>query len=462
MKPTRRELIVGTAAVGVIGCRGSLEGSDSGATAELEPAPVRAPEPAPWSPTASVDLDAFGTGVAAGDVDASTALVHLRSDETGLSFVLVRGVDDTWEEVDRRADLDPDDGLFAISLTGLEPDTVYSYVFETADGRRSQVGRFRTALAPDGQRQVVFGATSCLGSGDPTFAALGPAAEQGLDFMLLTGDAIYADGSKSLETYRELWRTATSTDTFRALLASTSVWATWDDHEVDNNWRLGESDDALQKTVTEEQLAAATLSYTEALPQHPGPNGGMWRQFTWGTVLDVFMLDCRGERNYDDEIISPEQLDWVTSGLRQSTATFKIVISSVHFTDHMAWMDIVEQEDRWQGYPEQRTALLEAIEAAGNTLMISGDQHYGVVQHPGRAGDLGDDQWEVAAGPGGSAVFAAKALMEFAEADMSQYPVMVEEYSCCRFTADPGTLTIRVEFIGSAGQLLADHTIDFS
>ena len=125
-------------------------------------------------------------------------------------------------------------------------------------------------------------------------------------------------------------------------------------------------------------------------------------------------------------------------------------------------MDIVEQEDRWQGYPDQRTALLEAIEAAGNTLVISGDQHYGVIQHPGRAGDLGDDQWEVAAGPGGSQVFAASALMEFAEADMSQYPVMVEEYSCCRFTADPGTLTIRVEFIGSAGNVLADHTIDFA
>ena len=131
---------------------------------------------------------------------------------------------------------------------GLQPDTAYSLVFFSEDGQsHSLVARFRTALAETASRKIVFGATSCMGGNWP-WPGLTNAASEGLDFFVFLGDTTYAAAS-TLSQYRQDWAVVMSTQGMVDLTASTSIVATWDDHEVANNWSMD--------SIGEERYAAA-------------------------------------------------------------------------------------------------------------------------------------------------------------------------------------------------------------
>jgi len=126
-----------------------------------------------------------------------------------------------------------EDGMACIEVNKLTPDTEWQFYFLDGDQRRSSVGRFRTNAT--GAKPIRFGASSCLGN-TGTLACLERAAEDELDFFVLLGDTIYGDSCHFLAEYRDKWdRQLTTREGLRALLASTGVYATWDDHELTNN-----------------------------------------------------------------------------------------------------------------------------------------------------------------------------------------------------------------------------------
>jgi alkaline phosphatase D len=315
--------------------------------------------------------------------------------------------------------------------------------------RRGAPARFRTALYPGATRIVRFGATSCLGSPGAPWPSMTRVAGLKLDFFLLLGDTIYADeGLLPAGDWDGAWDDALLTDGLRDLTGSTSVVATWDDHEVDNDWSWeadGMPADALD----------ALAALRRALPMRPGPGGsGIWRKLSWGAVVDLFVLDCRGER-VDGHYISPEQMDWLKDGLATSAARFKVVLNSVPITDMDDVYLGIGDADRWDGYPEQRGEILDWItdQAIGGVLWVAGDFHWGAVATIGRPGEPHDDLTEVFCGPAGSFQNPLAAL-----ARPDHYPVVVRDWNSVTFTADPDEGTITVAFEGDTGRL-AERTI---
>jgi phosphodiesterase/alkaline phosphatase D-like protein len=465
-QPSRRGVLAGLTAlpvVSVAGCEGETEPADKAPTDDVpEPAPEREPEPAPWEPAEVLDEVAFAWSVQSGDATADSVLVSVRTTELEVGLVVMVAAEGQWQESSRQTGLVPVDGVVQLGLVGLPPDSAFRFVFTSADGaRRSPVGRFRTALAEDGWRKIVFGATSCLGGSNPGWPNLGFVAEHELDFLLLLGDTIYADneGDLTVEDYRARWQEALAVPTLRSATASTSVVATWDDHEVANDWVFGEGSQ-LQEGVTPERVAAAAQAFVEALPQRvgEGPAGSLWRSLRWGSVLELIVMDCRGERG-EGILVSEAQLSWATERIRTSTARFKIVMVSIHATDHTALLGAVQDLDRWQGYPAQREALLAACEEAGGVLLVTGDMHYGAIQRVSPEGAVGEALWEVAAGPSGSDMLPVNAIAELKGGLAPQYEDIVEAWTWARFEVDPGLGTIRVQMIGDDGQTVLDREL---
>jgi phosphodiesterase/alkaline phosphatase D-like protein len=460
---SRRAVLQMGAALAAVGCVGGDDGAkdvdlegDSGAvgggdTGEaLEPAPERSPEPAPWEPPGVVDERTFPYGIQTGDALPDGVVVSVRSFGAPFSLTLVRAEGDAWVEDQVLTDIGHDENgeVAQVVLSGLRPDTAYSVAMQSAGGFWSRPGRFRTALAPDGWRIIRLGATSCLGGNEP-WRSLSVAATEALDAFMLLGDTVYADGSVDLEDYRLFWKQAAQTRGMVELSASTSLIATWDDHEVDNNW----SREDLPPGTFEDALTA----FREALPQRRGPGGtGVWRSFTWGKTLEIFVLDCRGERG-EGRYISEEQLQWLQDGLSASEARFKFILNSVPITDLSAIFGAAGASDRWQGYPEQRERVLRHIEdnAIAGVLWVTGDVHYPQVGQVDPVGGTAARQVEVFTGPGGSFLNVAASLF----VGDPQYTWVGYAWNWCRFTLDPGLGTVLVQFVGDDGGLLYETTL---
>ncbi len=451
----RRQVLAGLSAA-VVACNGDPAGGPP--PPGDGPAPARPPEPAPWDAPGIWDDVAFAWGVAAGDPQADGALLWTRTTEPTVTLVVMRAEGDTWVEASRQEGVAVTDEVAQLEVTGLEPDTAHQYVF-TAGTRRSVVGRFRTAPLAGAFRQVVFGATSCLATdGDPGLPCLRSVPGAALDAFLLLGDTVYADGARTVDDYRAFWREIEATPSYRDAIASAAVVATWDDHEVENNWTLREADPT-QTQISQAQLDAGLQAFREAMPMRRGPGGsGLWRAVRFGPV-DLFVTDCRSERT-ETELVSAGQLDWLRAELEASEAVFKVVLVSVHLTDHAAVMGPIEALDRWQGYPAQRDALLAVAEQVPGVLFVTGDMHFGAIQQVGATGDAGATLYEIAAGPAGSELFLLDQILALASPEVrAQYLDLLEDWNWARFTADPGTRTVRVELLDGEGVVVVSRVL---
>lgn len=449
-KPTRRSVLISLAAVPLASACPS-----SGPVPDPEdPTPRQVttggPEPEPWSPDQVFDGTAFPWAVTATDVTSDGVILALQTDEPLLGVRVMEGTGGGWVEVLSEDGLEVTDGFVHVEVTALSADRTYAYVFVTPDGRRSVVGRFRTALGADDWRTLVIGATSCLGSTGRPFPTLSDAASHQLDVFCLLGDTVYADGSTTVEHYRDEYRTTFAQQGFIDVAASTSMVATWDDHEVDNNY------DPSSATI-QARLPAAKQAFGEALPYRQGPGGsGIWRRLQWGEVLDLFVLDCRSER-LDGRYISLEQMQWLQEGLLGSTARFKVVLNSVPITDYTSFFGELFREDRWEGYP-QRTELIDFIwtEDIGGIFWISGDFHFGSLGRVDPPGFRGDGMWEALAGPGGSNPIGA---VEFFAVD-DQVPFFIADWTWLRVEADPMAGTLLVQFIDGEGSVVQERLLE--
>lgn len=472
MKPSRRRFLLGAGAA-LAGCKpvsskvrdGRIPTGDTGDTGIL-PTPGTetettdpwtwepGPEPPVWIPDGELDEVAFAFGVQTGDATLDTVLVSVRTLEPTVTLVVVKGVEDGWEEVQVHEGLVPDNKVVQLELFELVPDTTYAVAFYAEDGtdRRSPPARLRTALYPEYHRVVRFGATSCLGGNRP-WPNLTWAAFEKLDFFVFLGDTIYADpdwGDSDFDHEAD-WEEALIQQGMKDVTQSTSMISTWDDHEVRNDWRGDDSDmPAFKDTALDAFRRAMPMRYG------PGTESQLWRKLTWGDTIELFVLDCRSER-FGDDYISPEQMDWLKTGLVDSAARFKIVCNSVPICDMDDVYFGIADDDRWDGYPTQREELLSWIRDTGvqGVLFIAGDFHWGAVASIGRPGFDYDDQWEVFCGPGGSTINPLMLLVQ----PNDHYTQVIKQHNVTLFEADPDAGTIRVRFVSDSGDVIAEQTL---
>ncbi len=409
-------------------------------------------------PTAIPESMFFPLGVASGDVNTSRAMLwaqHLGFTTVRLKVWRMEG--DQFAQVVADVEVPREDGNFIHrDMDGLQAGQRYAYAFlETDQGQvvgRSPIGRFRAAIAPDALEPLNVGAVSCTKNGRD-MATLERAGEQGdWDVFLLLGDTTYNDGASSVSQYRDRWAENLSTNGYKKLRAATSVLATWDDHEVDNDFN--------PENTNAQKVATARAVMLENLPIRPNQTEPtrLWRRFTWGRTADFFVLDCRGERRPSTRntgaatYLSPEQLAWLTQGLTESTAMFKIILNSVPIGDFPPLFDLAGA-DRWEGYSSQRTAILRHIDETPVTgvVWVSGDFHLASMGRVSASGP-GATQLEVLAGPGAqSANPLANAL------NAPQWDWSSGTNNTTRLSLNPMTRTVTVTYVDGSGTNIAQR-----
>jgi alkaline phosphatase D len=302
-------------------------------------------------------------------------------------------------------------------------------------------GRFRTA--PADRRDVSFvwgGDVGGQGWGinvdDGGMVSFATMRRHKPDFLIHSGDTIYADGIFAPEVKLRdgrVWKNlmipekakvAETTDEFRAahkynLLdgnlrafnAEVPVFVQWDDHEVVNNWSASKELPAAYKVRDVHLLAArASRAFHEMYPLRESLNepGRVYRTISYGPHLDVFMLDERSYRGPngpnlqetygpDAWFLGPDQLSWLKRGLKASKATWKVIASDMPLSlivyDDYASKRGSEAFAQGDGPPRGRELeiadLLRFIRDSNitNTVWLTADVHYAAAHfyNPDRA-----------------------------------------------------------------------------
>jgi alkaline phosphatase D len=396
----------------------------------------------------------FTDGVASGDVTSSRAILWTRVDAPArVSVEVYKSSSLAWWTLrswGRASTDDTKDFTVKIDVKFLRPSTQYWYRFRSG-ADTSPVGTFKTAPRAHDEDcwhwwffgchkgptnpNVKFGYTGDSDgtkiAGVPTynnFGVLSALKNENPDFWVFLGDTIYADskfrsppanptGPGPATTLAQYWaahREVRSYPNLTNLLASTSTYSLWDDHEVKNDFTA--------QDVNPAQFAAgrqAFLNYhpvRENFPHDPSCAGDpMYRKVSWGDAVDLFILDLRSCRSKEAvaactgdlaptlptparqtfpfnlflrpspppgclaaindpsrTLLGPVQKAKFKNDLLHSDAQYKMVINEDPIQNFY-----VLPYDRWEGYGAERNEILDFIRdnSISNTLFLTTDTH---------------------------------------------------------------------------------------
>jgi alkaline phosphatase D len=267
----------------------------------------------------------------------------------------------------------PGSGTAAVDITGLEPGRSYQVELLFDSGVRL-VHHVRTAPRPDDERPVRIAVSADI---DPfpefeseIFTHLAAASPE---LFVSLGDFPYADNGPPAMTVEEFRARHVETRTaprIRTWLQTMGLRAIYDDHEFRNDW------DAMYRTVEASRYAAAMQVWDEFFPVRAPQGEIRYRSWRWGKNLECFLLDCRRFRSANaildgdaKTMLGDLQRAWLIEGLARSTATFKLVFTSVP-------LDYGEGNDHWAGFATEREKILDAIAGVPGVLFVSADQHF--------------------------------------------------------------------------------------
>lgn len=336
----------------------------------------------PWLQSCSprIVVEDSGTGLslgcAVGDVTPTGAVLWLRGDEE--SMVSVRyskdPVSSQWAELGPVKVREEVDFTAKIVFEGLEPWTTYYYRGVVLGKKPGPICRFRTAPSPEAATDVCFAFSGDSRESYRPFKIMDSIRAMRPDFFLHLGDTIYADRDGVASTLPEFWakyRTNRADPPSQRLFAETSLYVTWDDHEVANDYDPAHPLAPIGRR--------AFLDYWP-VRQDPGDRDRIYRSFRWGKALELFILDTRQYRDpLAGSMLGSRQKGWLLDALVSSRAYFKFVATSVPFSS--------PGRDKWGGFAKEREEILEFIEREriGGVIFLAADVHYAAVARLGRS-----------------------------------------------------------------------------
>ncbi|MBI3262553.1 MAG: alkaline phosphatase D family protein [Acidobacteria bacterium] len=303
-----------------------------------------------------------------------------------------------------------------VDARGLRPATTYYYRFEV--GRdQSPIGRTRT-LPVGNVPRVRLGVVSCSNYPYGFFNAYRCLAQRpDLDAVLHLGDYIYeyqnkryGDGTPlgripdpdreivTLGDYRARHAQYKTDPDLQEVHRQHPFIAVWDDHEIANNtWsggaqnhnpEAGEGDWAARK-------AAAVQAYFEWMPIRETEGTRVYRNFKFGTLFDLLMLDTRLEgrdlqiTNPDQiaaladpkrRLLSVEQEAWLFRRLTESAragSRWRVLGQQVLFAPTAPAGQRGRNMDTWNGYQASRARVFDFLQAQriDDLVVLTGDIH---------------------------------------------------------------------------------------
>lgn len=243
-----------------------------------------------------------------------------------------------------------------VRIGGLQPETTWYYEIEV-EGTRYGPWSFRTLPDDAGQMRVAFG--SC--SKDDTQPIFDLIDSFDPDLFLFVGDNHYGN-TDDLHSNRQNYREMLLIPERLALVQTTPILATWDDHDYVGNNTDG-SDAGKAEALQAFSEYWANGSYGTAATE------GVFSSHEVGDVL-VVLLDDRYWRGLDDSILGDEQEAWLVETLQASDATFKLLVSGSQFSSQGT-------SDSWAAFPDAQERLLQLLadESIPGVVTLSGDVH---------------------------------------------------------------------------------------
>jgi alkaline phosphatase D len=430
---------------------------------------ARAQIAAPAVVTSDKMRPAIPFGVQSGDILDDRAVVWSKTDRPARLWV-EWSTSESFKDARRVAGpaaLDVSDFTARVDLTGLPPgeQVFYRATFQDLADLKTLsapvTGRFRTV--PAGRRDIVFAY-----SGDEAGQGWGINPGWGgmklyesmrklqPDFFIHQGDQIYADGVIESEVKLDdgsLWKNVTTEakahvaqsladfrgafaynlldEHKRRFLAEVPTVVQWDDHETRNNWYPGQIIGAknYDKVTSASLLSAwarrAMFDYNAMRINADDPER-IYRSFTYGPSLEVFMLDERSYRgpnspnrqatlNDESGFLGAAQARWLKAALLRSRATWKVIASDMPISIVVPDLNPDVPKDTYEawannenGGPSGRelelAGILSFIKAnqIRNVVWITADVHYASVTRydPSRAQFTDFDPfWEIVSGP---------------------------------------------------------------
>jgi len=375
-------------------------------------------------------------GIVVTEVTSTTALVWIRTEQPTLLDVEVLEVviPNTGELRENYSILTSaqHDFIEVVPLRGLVPQTAYAVrvLLPTEEALTPvapvAIAKFTTAPLPETEAPVEFVWGGDIGGqgycrkphkGYEIFDQLRAGSP---DFGILLGDLIYGDGrcpsppnvpgsdfvATSLKEFRAKHRYQREDPAFQKFLASVPIYAMWDDHEARNDFS-GSTDPLMPSS------RQAFLQYWPIDVSRPQSHR-LYRRIHRGANLDVFFLDTRQYRSSNRQVdgsektmLGQEQLQWLFRALRESRATWKIIVSSVPLSLQKGGSRQAPANDSWAlgrgqtGFARERDQIVDLIltHKIANVVWLSTDVHFAqaVAYDPNRDGTI--DFHEFICGP---------------------------------------------------------------
>ncbi len=383
--------------------------------------PTMPPRPVAWG-----NLAPFYHGVASGDPLSDRVIIWTRVTPTVFAPISVNwqmATDTLFNNVVNSGTVVTDsssDYTVKVDVTSLNPNTWYYYHFQV-DTVYSITGRTRTIPVGnvDSLRFAVF---SCSDFQTGYFNAYKDISMRNdIDALMHLGDWYYeyaAGGSDyqgdtnrlhplnhdalSKGDYR-LWESQYKLEpSLRNMLQQYPIIQIWDDHEIaDNSWYGGANNHnpATQGSwfVRKHNAKTAYFEWNPIRPIATGNDTIIHRNFKWGNLLNLIMLDTRYEgrdsslgqnisitnaylTNPSRNMIGPVQLNWLKGQLSDTTTQWKILGNQVMIgplTINLLLTTNIFNGDQWDGYPAERKRVWDYI-AQNNikdVVFLSGDIH---------------------------------------------------------------------------------------
>jgi alkaline phosphatase D len=211
----------------------------------------------------------------------------------------------------------------------------------------------------------------------------------------------------TLAQYRERYALYRTDPDLQAAHAWCPWVATWDDHEVDNDYANDQSEHFAAPEDFLRRRAAAYQAYYEHMPLRrlSRPRGNhmqVYRRFDIGRLVSINVLDnrqyrsdqvCGGERggfapitdcaalaDPNHTMLGKTQETWLLASLRRGGARWNVLAQQQLMAQFISYDDqnrAVRSNEAWDGYPGSRARILEFVEQnrVRNTVVLGGDIH---------------------------------------------------------------------------------------
>ena len=210
----------------------------------------------------------------------------------------------------------------------------------------------------------------------------GPIIANNPDVFIWGGDNIYAD-TPDMDKMEQDYNIQKSNPGYQKLLSTTSVLATWDDHDYGKN-------DAGTEWEYKEESQDKFLDFLD-VPQNDerrrreGVYHSKLFKLKEGSVK-IILLDTRyfrsdlikskkkGKRydaNMEGTVLGEEQWKWLEGELKNSKADFNLIVSSIQV------LSAEHGFETWGNFPKEVEKLKKLIVSsnAENIILLSGDRH---------------------------------------------------------------------------------------